>query len=273
MKNMSATSNGTPQGRPRPGDNRKKRRNRAIALLALIAAALFAVAVTLIILVFCLVCRVTSGFSTGEITGEPSPSTETATYQPDKPYGGGFIADMRGYEEYFSPSGDKVDAFLPVVSAKKPYDPKKISIPGDLTAIPGRRGDVTLNVYAAKACEAMLLEMKAEGVKTVNSQTKLDLAVVSGYSDSDRGDEHCLGLTVDLHNCSSADVSFKNTEAYGWISENCWRFGFIVRYPEGKTPVTGVTFRPWQLRFVGRYHARAMRDLGLCLEEYSGAIR
>ena len=272
MKDISQARN-TGTQRTRPDDIRKKRKRKAAAFLAATAAAVFAAAVGLIVLVFCLVCRVSSGFSVGRVAAETVPATETEPYQPGKPYGGGFLADVQGYEEYFNPSGDLVDSFLVVVNSKKTYNAKKDRVPGELVTVQGRRGDVTLNVYAAKACEAMLLEMKAAGVNTVNSQTKLDLAVVSGYSEADKTDEHCLGLTVDMHNCSSADVSFKNTEAYAWISENCWRFGFVIRYPEGKTSVTGVSFRPWQLRFVGRYHARAMWEKGLCLEEYTGAVR
>ena len=272
MKDISQARN-TGTQRTRPDDIRKKRKRKAAAFLAVTASAVFIAAVGLIVLVFCLICRVTSGFSKGGAAQETDTSAVTEPYKPEAPYGGGFLSDVRGYEEYFNPSGDLVDSFLTVVNSKNPYNAKKDRVPGELVQVPGRRGDVTLNVYAAKACEAMFLEMKAVGVNTVNSQTKLDLAVVSGYSDADKTDEHCLGLTVDLHNCSSADVSFKNTEAYAWISENCWRFGFVIRYPEGKTSVTGVSFRPWQLRFVGRYHARAMWEKGLCLEEYTGVVR
>ncbi len=251
---------------------REKRRKRAKTVLALITAALITAAAALAAVIFCLVCRLSSGFSKGN--ARPTDTAYvTEPVAPEKPYGEGFLIDIRNYSEYISPSGELSDAFLTVVSEKRPYDAKKSRIPSETASVQGRRGDVTLIIYAAKAYEAMMLEMKAVGINTVNPQTKLDLAAVAGLSDADKTDEHCLGLTVDMHNCNSADVSFKNTEAYAWLSENCWRFGFIIRYPEGKSSVTGVQFRPWQFRYVGRYHARIMSENGLCLEEYTGLAR
>ena len=58
-----------------------------------------------------------------------------------------------------------------------------------------------------------------------------------------------------MHNLSSASEAFANTEAYAWLKENCWKFGYVLRYPADKTDVTGITFEPWHYRYVGRYHA------------------
>ena len=50
--------------------------------------------------------------------------------------------------------------------------------------------------------------------------------------------------------------------------EHCWESGFILRYPEGKSDVTGIIYEPWHYRYVGREAAQAIRDQGVCLEEY-----
>ena len=50
--------------------------------------------------------------------------------------------------------------------------------------------------------------------------------------------------------------------------EHCWEYGFILRYPEGKSDVTGIIYEPWHYRYVGREAAQAIRDQGVCLEEY-----
>ena len=64
---------------------------------------------------------------------------------------------------------------------------------------------------------------------------------------------------------------FGNTRAGKWIAANSWRYGFIVRYPDGKTDITGYAWESWHLRWVGTDIAA---DFGpnssLTLEEYLG---
>lgn len=73
--------------------------------------------------------------------------------------------------------------------------------------------------------------------------------------------EHHLGLAVDL----------LGKEAIAWFTEHCWDYGFIVRYTEEKEPITGIVDEPWHFRYVGTEVSMAMKDTGLCLEEYLGA--
>jgi D-alanyl-D-alanine carboxypeptidase len=92
--------------------------------------------------------------------------------------------------------------------------------------------------------------------------------IVLTYSAFPGTSEHQTGLCCDMHNLPSAGVAFANKEAYTWLKENCHKFGFIIRFPEDKTDITGYSFEPWHYRFVGRYHATRMYNLGMCLEEY-----
>lgn len=55
---------------------------------------------------------------------------------------------------------------------------------------------------------------------------------------------------------------------YGWIYDNAAKYGFVLRYPEAKTSVTGITDEPWHFRYVGRGHAAYMTENDLTLEEY-----
>ena len=77
--------------------------------------------------------------------------------------------------------------------------------------------------------------------------------------------EHHTGLAFDITVTGS---SFKGTKQCAWITEHCWDYGFILRYPEDKTGITGISSEPWHFRYVGVEHARRMRDEKLCLEEY-----
>ena len=67
---------------------------------------------------------------------------------------------------------------------------------------------------------------------------------------------------------TSLTESFINTPEGAWVAENAHRFGYIIRYKEEWTEITGYSYEPWHVRYVGTEHARVMRDEGLCLEEY-----
>ena len=82
--------------------------------------------------------------------------------------------------------------------------------------------------------------------------------------------EHQLGLAVDILEQDSElpPERQEDTETLRWLRENAWRYGFILRYPADKTAVTGIEYRPWHFRYVGREVAEQISHLGITLEEY-----
>ncbi|MBR3895146.1 MAG: M15 family metallopeptidase [Clostridia bacterium] len=112
----------------------------------------------------------------------------------------------------------------------------------------------------------------------VNHRTGLDAQdaerVVLSYSARPGTSEHQTGLCVDFITegmGGKLDASFENYEAYTWLSQNAYRFGFILRYPKDKTEITGYQYEPWHYRFVGREAATDIYFSGLTLEEYLSA--
>lgn len=79
--------------------------------------------------------------------------------------------------------------------------------------------------------------------------------------------EHNAGLAMDIVSASS---DFINTKEYKWLCENAYNYGFILRYPEDKTSITGMNFEPWHWRYVGTQAAKEMKEKNQCLEEYLG---
>ena len=77
--------------------------------------------------------------------------------------------------------------------------------------------------------------------------------------------EHQSGLAVDF-NCIT--MAFEQTTAFQWLLENAHRYGFILRYPQGTTHITGVSYEPWHFRYVGIEHATKIWAYGVTLEEY-----
>jgi len=87
--------------------------------------------------------------------------------------------------------------------------------------------------------------------------------------------EHQLGLAVDLIDISYPylDEGQEKTPAQKWLMEHCWEYGFILRYPGGKTEHTGIIYEPWHYRYVGKELAGELKDSGLCLEEYFDSLK
>lgn len=81
--------------------------------------------------------------------------------------------------------------------------------------------------------------------------------------------EHQSGLAFDLN---SINTSFANTKEGKWLNSNCYKYGFILRYPKGKTGETGYMYEPWHFRYVGSELASKLYNGGnwITLEDYFG---
>ena len=82
--------------------------------------------------------------------------------------------------------------------------------------------------------------------------------------------EHELGLAADIYSSENMDLdeSQVNTFTQQWLMKHSWEYGFILRYPNGKSSITGIIFEPWHYRYVGRKYAEKIYKADVCLEEY-----
>ena len=82
--------------------------------------------------------------------------------------------------------------------------------------------------------------------------------------------EHQTGLALDVGQAYNHTTSskFVNTKEYEWMKENCYKYGFILRYPEGKEDITGYSFEAWHYRYVGKEAAKYIHDNDITFEEY-----
>lgn len=82
--------------------------------------------------------------------------------------------------------------------------------------------------------------------------------------------EHETGLALDIlaSDNLNMDSSQADSPANQWLRKNCYKYGFIVRYPENKESITGVNYEPWHLRYVGKEAARFIIENDLTLEEF-----
>ena len=86
--------------------------------------------------------------------------------------------------------------------------------------------------------------------------------------------EHCTGLAVDIVSMDwyddnkSLTSKFEKTDEFEWLISHCAKYGFILRYPEGKEEITMIDYEPWHFRFVGPDNARYIMENNLTLEEF-----
>jgi len=85
--------------------------------------------------------------------------------------------------------------------------------------------------------------------------------------------EHHTGLAIDILAIGISQSQMANSREGRWLADNSYRYGLILRYPEGVTHITGIEFEPWHFRYVGRPHAYYMRQNNLVLEEYIELIQ
>ena len=82
--------------------------------------------------------------------------------------------------------------------------------------------------------------------------------------------EHSTGLALDIVSLDyqNLDDNQQYTEENKWLRKNCYKYGFILRYPKGKSDITGYKFEPWHYRYVGANISYKLREGNATLEEY-----
>ena len=119
--------------------------------------------------------------------------------------------------------------------------------------------------YQEKLYQSQIEKQLALGCSRERAETEAGKQVaVPGTS------EHQLGLAVDIVDMSYQllDSSQEDTAVQRWLMEHSWEYGFILRYPDGKSEITGIIYEPWHYRYVGRENAEQIYRMGVCLEEY-----
>ena len=91
------------------------------------------------------------------------------------------------------------------------------------------------------------------------------------YTAEPGASEHQSGLAIDIlcDEYQTLDEGFENTDAFRWLKENCYKYGFILRYLKGKEDITGYNYEPWHFRYIGNEEvAQDIMNRGLTFEEY-----
>ena len=120
--------------------------------------------------------------------------------------------------------------------------------------------------YRTIADQKRIFNNRVNSYMNENSLTRAQAIARTRQSVADPGaSEHHTGLAFDLN---VPGESFGDTAQYLWLKQHCWDYGFIMRYTDEKSDITGITGEEWHVRYVGLEHSQRMRDLDYCLEEY-----
>lgn len=141
-------------------------------------------------------------------------------------------------------------------------------------------------MYAAAKEEIGVTLVSVSGYRSYSKQQaiyKRKLSNVGGsYAKADEyvarpgASEHQLGLAMDVGQKNSKaglTSSFGNTKGGQWLRENCYRFGFILRYQQGWEEITGYNYEPWHVRYVGKELSMSIKEANVPLETYLLSLR
>ena len=113
------------------------------------------------------------------------------------------------------------------------------------------------------------------GYRSYDTQDRLynNYVAVYGQAEADTfsarpgTSEHQTGLAMDV---GWIDDTYGDTPSGIWLAQNCYKYGFIIRYPKGKENITGYKYESWHIRYLGVDIEKDVYESGLCLEEYLG---
>ncbi len=261
---------------------RKKRRMQRIALLAA-----FAVAALLLVLGIVAIFRAIFGGDKNSKSQSVSSSSAPASISVAQPTSGPGIS--------WPVAPDPSLWSLILVNGQRPlpegYDYETAVITNVGHKVDVRIADQLKNMVAAcNAVEGNSLSVisGARSAATQNEKYQYLVEYFKGQGQDDAAaqamawqidppagySEHETGLAVDFvtGTVNEPAQAFAETPEFAWLVEHAHEYGFILRYPSEKEHITGILVQPYHFRYVGVEEATAIKEAGICLEEYLAAL-
>ena len=167
-----------------------------------------------------------------------------------------------------------------VSSAYEPGDLEMSDVPGQVRRMRGEAAAALREMFQAckeeTGCQLLSISgyrayAKQESIYRHKLRTmKNNVEKAQEYVAPPGSSEHQLGVAMDIGQKHKIhlEVSFADTEGGKWCRENCWRFGYILRYDESWEGITGYKYEPWHFRYVGKEYAKEIHDANVPLETW-----
>ncbi len=191
---------------------------------------------------------------------EPESARKMLDIDPEEAYQGDLLLVNSSHPV---PKGAKLPDVVNL--AERPDLAEGIGIAGDSVELPPdllRRFGEMVEAAGADGVDRFLI---TSGYRSVKKQAELYEKMGADYANPPGYSEHNLGLSLDV---GSSLGLMKDAPEGKWLEKNAWKHGFVLRYPEDKTEITGVLHEPWHFRYVGLPHSAIMQKQGFVLEEY-----
>ncbi len=196
------------------------------------------------------------------------------------------IVNAKADYEYYTNTAKADTSKNNLILVNKFYYLDKDYVPKDLVTIESKYGyNYQLNKEAYQnfknMCESALKEnlklFATSPYRSYSTQELLYNRYVNEYSLEEANrfsakpgySEHQTGLAVDVVSGNNGTLDeFVHTMEYKWLQENAHKYGFILRYPEGKEQITGYMFESWHYRYVGVKVATEIKEKNITFDEY-----
>lgn len=130
---------------------------------------------------------------------------------------------------------------------------------------------IVCSAYRTEATQTRLYRNKVARVRASGVPEDRVEAEAARWVAKPGTSEHQTGLACDITDVYRDPKTIEeceNTATYQWMSQHCQEYGFIVRFPDGKSDITGIMYEPWHFRYVGVEAATYIMENGLCFEEF-----
>ena len=167
-----------------------------------------------------------------------------------------------------------------ITDAYEPADLEMSDVPGQVRRMRSEAAEALRQMFKACKEETGVQLMSVSGYRSYEKQegiykrklrsVKNNVAKAQEYVAPPGASEHQLGVAMDVgqKHKETLERSFADMEGGKWCRENCWRFGFILRYDEPWEDVTGYKYEPWHFRYVGKEYAAQIYDANQPLETW-----
>lgn len=202
-------------------------------------------------------------------TPTPTPTFDRAAQSIDDPASYWVVVDkLRPLNPADFAASDLVDVPVPYVNPAVLRQAASDALVAMFAAFTAESGGLQMQVQSAYRSYSRQQTVYQGWVDQLGRDAADQTSARPGHS------EHQTGLAVDISalpaNCT-LEACFGDTPQGQWLAANSWRFGFILRYPLDKTPITGYIYEPWHMRYVGPELAKEMHDTGVTtMEEFFG---
>lgn len=168
------------------------------------------------------------------------------------------------------------------------FEPSDLTEPNIPFSFPEKSPKKLMRKEAAEALEKLFAQARQENVDILGQSAYRSYAtqkatfarLTKKYGGEEKANtvsaypgqsEHQTGLAIDITSKrmgNTLEEEFGETPEGKWLAENASKYGFIIRYPKGKESITGYSYEPWHIRYVGEKIAREITEKSLTLEEY-----